>query len=216
MSETTTRDAGKERRRLQLIRSTIDSIAKRGFSETTMADVAAGANLSTGIVNFYFKNKDTLLSETLRYLANEYRMRWTGALDKAGPTAAERLRALVLCDIDPVVCNRKKIAIWYAFWGESKSRPTYLRICDSGDAQHFGVMRDLCAELIVDGGYAGLSADELAIGLEALTDGLWQDLLLDPRGFDRERARRVCETFLACAFAKHFSLPSGARGSTAH
>lgn len=216
MSETTKRDAGKERRRLQLIRSTIDSIAKRGFSETTMADVAAGANLSTGIVNFYFKNKDTLLSETLRYLANEYRMRWTSALDKAGPTAAERLRALVLCDIDPVVCNRKKIAIWYAFWGESKSRPTYLRICDGGDAEHVGVIRDLCAQLIVDGGYAGLSADELAIGLEALTDGLWQDLLLDPRGFDRERARRVCETFLACLFAKHFSLPSGPRGSTPH
>lgn len=202
------RETSKERRRLQLIRSTIDSIAKRGFADTTMADVAIGAGLSTGIVNFYFKNKDTLLFETLRFLADEYRIIWKRALDKARPTAIERLRALVLCDIDPIVCNRKKIATWYAFWGESKSRPTYLKICDSGDAEHFSVMQQLCTELVVDGQYTGLDADQVALGLEAITDGLWQDLLLDPKSFDRGRARRICETFLACVFPKHFTLPS--------
>jgi TetR/AcrR family transcriptional repressor of bet genes len=202
------RESSKERRRLQLIRSTIDSIARRGFADTKMADVAVGAGLSTGIVNFYFKNKDTLLFETLRYLADEYQVSWKSALAKAGSTASERLRALVLCDIDPVVCNRKKIATWYAFWGEAKSRPTYLKICDSGDAEHHSVMRELCGEIIADGQYSGLDAVQIALGLEAITDGLWQDLLLDPKSFERARARGICETFLACVFPKHFTLPS--------
>lgn len=202
--------SSKQQRRLQLIRSTIESIAKRGFADTTLADVAMGAGLSTGIVNFHFKNKDTLLFETLRYLAEEYQNIWKRALDKAHPAAPEQLRALVLCDIDPVVCNRKKIATWYAFWGEAKSRPTYLKLCDSGDAEHFAAMQALCAKLIVDGEYAGLDADQVALGLEAITDGLWQDLLLDPKNFDRARARNICETFLASLFPKHFTLPQKA------
>ena len=37
------RKASKETRQLQLIEATIDSLAKRGYSETTMADVADGA-----------------------------------------------------------------------------------------------------------------------------------------------------------------------------
>ena len=46
------RAATKALRRQQLIDSTVDSIAKRGFSGTTLADVADGAGLSRGIVNF--------------------------------------------------------------------------------------------------------------------------------------------------------------------
>ena len=40
------RKASKETRRQQLIEATIDSLARRGYSETTMADVADGAGLS--------------------------------------------------------------------------------------------------------------------------------------------------------------------------
>ena len=67
------RAATKLLRRQQLIDSTIESIAKRGFAETTLANVADGAGLSRGIVNFHFKSKDALLVETLQYLTEDYR-----------------------------------------------------------------------------------------------------------------------------------------------
>ena len=59
------RKASKETRQQQLIEATIDSLAKRGYSETTMADVADGAGLSRGIVNFHFESKEKLLVATL-------------------------------------------------------------------------------------------------------------------------------------------------------
>ena len=43
------RKASKEVRRQQLIEATIDSLAKRGYSETTMADVADGAGLTAAL-----------------------------------------------------------------------------------------------------------------------------------------------------------------------
>src|SRR3954467_7016212 len=77
------RKASKETRRQQLIDATIDSLAKRGYSETTMADVADGAGLSRGIVNFHFESKEKLLIATLQFMADEYSAHWRAALLKA-------------------------------------------------------------------------------------------------------------------------------------
>ena len=131
------REEAKERRRMELIEATIDSIARRGFSDTTLADVADHAGLSRGIVNFYFKSKDALFADTLRHLADEYRLAWGRALAKAGDDPARQLRALLMVNFDPRVFSRKKIAVWYAFWGEAKSRPAYLAVCAEKDILRF-------------------------------------------------------------------------------
>ena len=69
---------------MQLIDATIDSLAKRGYSETTMADVADGAGLSRGIVNFHFESKEKLLVATLQYMADEYSAHWRDGLSEGG------------------------------------------------------------------------------------------------------------------------------------
>ena len=67
------RTAPPAERREQLILATIRSVADRGLVDTTIATVAQEAGLSQGIVNLHFRSKDGLLTETLRYLADEYR-----------------------------------------------------------------------------------------------------------------------------------------------
>ena len=87
------RTASREVRRRQLIEATIDSIAERGFSATTLAAVTKGANLSHGIVNFHFTNKETLFIETLGFLAQEHYDHWHGAMKLAGPDPSKQLAA---------------------------------------------------------------------------------------------------------------------------
>lgn len=89
------RKASKEVRRLQLIEATIDSLAKRGYADTTMADVADGAGLSRGIVNFHFESKEKLLVATLQHMYDEYSAHWRAAYTKAGDDPAAQLRASV-------------------------------------------------------------------------------------------------------------------------
>lgn len=204
------RAATREFRKQQLIESTIDSIAKRGFAETTLADVADGAGLSRGIVNFHFQSKEQLLVETLGFLSEEYREVWHRAVSKAGPSPVERLIALVTADFDPAVCNRKKIAVWYAFWGESKSRPTYLKLCADRDREYFEVMRGVCADLIAEGQY-DYEPEMIANGISALTDGLWLDYLVEPKIFERDRARQTAFLFLAGLFPRHINPDGSAK-----
>ena len=196
----------RERRRQQLIDSTMDSIAKRGFADTTMGDVAKGAKLSHGIVNFHFKSKDQLLVETLRSVTEEYRAVWMRAVEKAGPAAADKLAALYLADLDPAVCTRKKIAVWHAFYGEAKSRPVYRSICDASDQERTDAGIELVRQIVAEGDYPHLDPETIARGLDAMTDGLWLHLLLSTNRFDRDGARDKVRAFLACVFPKHFPV----------
>ncbi|MDQ6432763.1 transcriptional regulator BetI [Mesorhizobium sp. LHD-90] len=198
------RKASKETRRQQLIEATIDSLAKRGYSETTMADVADGAGLSRGIVNFHFESKEKLLVATLQYMADEYSAHWRAALLKAGDDPARQLSALVQADFDRTICNKRKLAAWCAFWGEAKSRPTYQVLCGANDEAYQQVFIDLCRRLKDDGGY-DFDAFSTALGLSAMLEGLWLRLMMGTENATREIAQHAASEFLASVFPKHFS-----------
>jgi len=201
------RTASKEERQEQLIQATIRSVASRGLSDTTMATVASEAGLSQGIINLHFQSKERLLVETLRYIADEYRETWKKALRNVSDSPAARLEALVLIDFRLPICDRNKLAVWFAFWGESKSRPTYRKICAERDRAYRSEMIEACQALIDAGGYSGIDAESVAAGLSAMTAGLWLDMLTNPRSMSREDGRAICRQFLATAFNRHFTSP---------
>jgi len=179
-------------------------IARKGMGSTTLGDVAKEAGLSQGIVNLHFESKDNLLNETLSSLANEYREKFDRALRKSGPRAADKLRALVEHDLRPSICNQRKLAIWFAFWGEVKSRPTYRRLCDEWDRYYDDVVAGLCQEIKEEGGYKNIDAMTIASGLAAMTNGLWLSCLIGPQAWDRIEAEAAIMSYLRNVFPKHF------------
>ncbi len=195
----------KESRRTQLIEATIDCLARYGFAEFTLAQVARTARLSQGIVNFYFRSKEALLIETLRFMAAEYEQFWTGALRRAGPEPADKLAAMIAADFDPVIASRKKVTVWYAFWGEARWRPEYLKICQALSESYFTETRALCRDIVEARGHDSTDPDWVARGLNAMIDGLWLDILTSPKAVDRKEARRTCLAFLAAVFPREFA-----------
>jgi TetR/AcrR family transcriptional repressor of bet genes len=197
------RKASKEVRRLQLIEATIDSLAKRGYAETTMADVADGAGLSRGIVNFHFESKEKLLVATLQHMYDEYSAHWRGALERAGDDPARQLKALVAADFDRSICTKRKLAAWFAFWGEAKSRPTYQALSGARDAVYQTVFVDLCRRLKDEAGYA-YEPQPLAMALSTMLEGLWLRLMMGAEDTTRETALVAASEFLSAAFPKHY------------
>lgn len=198
------RTAPKEQRQQQLIEATIRSVARHGLSDTTTATVAREAGLSVGIINLHFQSKDRLLVETLRFLSEQYREAWETAVRDAGEAPADRLAAMVAVDFKPPLCHPDQLAVWFAFWGESKSRPTYRKLCAERDRAYRAEMVQVCEELVEEGGYTDVDAPTVAAALSAMTSGLWLDLLTSPRSMSRKRAMEICRTWLATTFPKHF------------
>jgi len=200
------RTATKDVRRQQLIEATIDSLAKRGYAETTMADVADGAGLSRGIVNFHFESKEKLLIATLQYMSDEYAAHWRTSLEKAGNVPADQLRALVAADFDRAICTRRKLAAWCAFWGEAKSRPTYQALCGARDEKYQRIFSELCGKLQNEAGYT-FDAEAIALALCSTLEGLWLRLMMGTEHVTRQSALQCAYEFLAVAFPKHYDRP---------
>ena len=200
------RKFSREVRRRQLIDATIESIAKHGFADTTLAHVSKAVGLSQGIVNLHFSNKENLLVETLRFLRDDYRRAWARALDTSRDNPRDKLAALIALDFHASVCDRGKLACWFAFYGEAKSRPTYAKICEERDEEYQEVIGQLCRELADEYEALHLDGDSIASGLCALSQGLWLDMLTIPKKMTRTQARKICFGFLAQFFPRHFSV----------
>lgn len=201
------RAQNREMRRQQLISATIKSISRRGISGTTMAEVAKEAGLSVGIVNLHFDTKDNLLNQTLQHLADEYKELFESAPLKAGPGPADKLLAFMEHGLKPKVCDRQKMAVWFAFWGEAKSVPTYQKICARHDEIYTEILDSLCQEIIDDGHYTHVTSRQATDALAAMTDGMWLSCLISPKSWDRRAAMDAVYSYLRGVFPKHYELP---------
>lgn len=202
-AEPTRRRASKEFRRDQLIQATIDSLAKRGFSATTMADVADGASLSRGIVNFHFESKDKLFVETLTYLSDEYAANWHAQLEKVEQTPAKRLRALVLADLDKKICTPRNVAAWFSVMTEAKGKPALQKLGWSRDEDYIAALEAEIEQIRLQGGYA-FDTSKTASALYAMQEGLWFRMMLNRKEFNRDAAVEISLTTLGSLFAHHF------------
>lgn len=206
------RTASKEVRRQQLIDATIESIAKHGLTGTTMTTVTREAGLSLGLANFHFSTKQNLLEETLRYLADEHHQFWKKSYQKASLAPEAKLEAIVAAHFHPTICKRKKIAVWYGFFGEAKSRASYRKLVADIDAERFNLSTRLCRNIIQQGGYENIDPENIAMTLEGLYDGFWLNILMYPKEFTRFDAMRRIQEYLADLFPKHFELPPPKEG----
>jgi len=194
----------KEVRKEQLIHATINCIARHGLSAVTMALVTQEAGLSIGIANLHFESKENLLKETLFYVTEEYNRGQRKILESdTFVNTAAKIQALLDFHFSSEVTKETKMAVWFAFYGEANSRPTYQKICSLSDTEAAQALEQLFALAIREGGYANLDAGFLATGYTALIDGLWLNLLLAPKQLSRLKAKKVAQHYLANAFPKH-------------
>lgn len=203
------------RRRNQLIDAAIESIAKHGLGGTTILRVARRAELSAGIVNFYFQSKDGLLLATLERVDRDFERCQRDALRHAGDDPADQLDALIEAGFDPAVCNPERVAVWTAFWGEARSRADYMRVCGRREAEEAQRAVQLFERIAHSGGYSQLDPVALGRAFYHLLSSLPEEMLDDRTPFDPEGAKATCRSFLASVFHHEFPPHRNARVASA-
>lgn len=193
----------KEVRRRQLMESAIDCLASEGMAGTTMAKVAAGAGLSTGIVNFHFESKDLLLKETLNYVYCEYTANWQRAVAEAGPSPVDQLLAWVRADFSPPICTPRMLGAWYVLWFEIQADSVYRLQWDDIYKQSLRELEKICRNIVTNLGYLDRDPQMIARGLDTMMDGLWLGLMMDRETFDTAGAARVVFAYLHTVFPHH-------------
>ncbi|MDA0796631.1 MAG: TetR family transcriptional regulator C-terminal domain-containing protein [Proteobacteria bacterium] len=203
------RSLPKQARRKQLIEATIQCIADKGLSGTTMADVTQRAGLSLGIVNLHFQSKEKLLIETLNFISDEYTSGLNKIFNNQRLNTEQKILAHINFDFSREIIDRNKLAVWFAFWGETKSRPAYFSICASYIMEIANNLTNLFALLKQQGDYTEVDPELVCTCYTALSDGLWLDLLITPKGLKPAQAQSIAMHYLATQFPNHFKTQTG-------
>lgn len=197
----------KDHRKAQLVDATIKTISEQGLSKTTIAKVTKQAELSAGIVSFYFNSKQQLLIGTLQVLSDEFKETIGVAFDD-GNTPTETIMRVIEAYYSPTLCDKDKIAVWWAFCSESGARAEYVEICGEQDLwfqrQLETGISQLCTEFDIHPNHA----KPISRGLEGILDGSWQSMLFDPDNFDAELEKILCFDYLK-AFFPDIRIPKG-------
>jgi TetR/AcrR family transcriptional regulator, transcriptional repressor of bet genes len=178
-----------------------------GPSRTTVEKVVALADLSPGIVRFYFDSKDAMLLASLAYLAAEFEERVMVPVAQLRETPVAALERLVDLYFDPDIASPRKVSVWYSFWGEASSRQEYYDICGRKDEDFAALVRDLVARVVAMTGDAHLDTDGIALGLMGALEVLWQGIAFQSEAdIDREAARKQSMGFLRSVFPGQFGV----------
>ena len=187
-----------DQRREQMLRAALEVIVERGYPETRIADVAQRAGTSPALVIYYFKTKDQLLTEAIRFSEDTWYE--TGKRRMADiPTAAGRLAEIVAMSCLPEADTGPNSSwlLWLDLWAQAVRHPEVASVRQKFDER----WRETICSLVVEGQEAGefgqVNPVDFAVLLSALLDGLAVQIALADPAVDARRAFELSMRFAA-------------------
>jgi len=173
-------------RRPQILEAAVEVICERGLRNTRISDVAERAGTSPSAVLYWFKTKEELLAQAL--VADEER--FTAELEERLANVDDPAQRLLVA-IDACV-EDDNWTMWIELWSRSLTDES-LRGEREGLDRHW---RAVLARIVRDGVDSGvfdpIDADEAALALSALIDGLAVQVTLHDPALSREGMRKIC------------------------
>lgn len=169
-------------------------ITERGLADTRISDVAEAAGVSPGLILYYFDSKDRLLSEALTYANDQFFLRMSREIRRI-PSAKDQLRHLIDLSVpgyQPEYGKLDEWALWIEVWVRALRDPQMAKDREVLDQR----WRQSIAEIVRAGQASGEfgpgDADEVALRLGSLIDGLAIQVIMNDSQVSPERMHRAC------------------------
>jgi AcrR family transcriptional regulator len=187
-----------DQRREQMLHAALEVISARGYADTRIADVAERAGVSPALVIYYFKTKDQLLTEAIRY----YEDNWyaAGQSRMAGlTTAAARLEEFVAMSCLDAAEPEPESSwqLWLDFWAQAARNAEVAGVRQKSDERWRQVISSLVQEGQEAGEFRDVDVASFAIYLSTLLDGFTIQIALEDPVVDSMRAFELCMQFVA-------------------
>ncbi|MBO0773605.1 MAG: TetR family transcriptional regulator C-terminal domain-containing protein [Actinobacteria bacterium] len=201
-----------DQRREQMLRAALEVITERGYAETRIADVAERAGTSPALVIYYFKTKDQLLTEAIRYAEDYWYEAGTRRMAEL-PTAAARLAEIVSMSFlaeepdDP----GPDWLLWLDLWAQAARHSEVASVRQKFDERWRETIRSLVLAGQETGEFGPVDAADFALVMSALLDGLAIQVALADPAVNARRAFELCMRFAAgqLGFSWDGSPPAG-------
>jgi AcrR family transcriptional regulator len=200
-------------RRDQILRSALDVISERGYSDTRIADVAERVGVSPALVIYYFKTKDRLLSEAMRHAEDAWYVSSLKRLAEQN-TAATKLQELVaMCTLPGQDDTGETWAIWLDLWAQSVRHPGVSKVRREFDERWRETIETIVKDGCASKEFECVDAQEFTWALSSMLDGFAIQIALSDPTVGAERAFTTTMNFCADHLRFEWSESSNRNGS---
>lgn len=183
-----------DERRRRILAAAIRVLKERGFAGTRVADIAAAAGTSSGLVVYHFGSLDGVLAAALASVEDDF---YEDLEERTGPDrpAWDRLVAVaeVAASSGPAVGDWR---LWMEVWVRALRDEQTATLRRVMDARWRGVLREILRAGVADGSFTCPDPKGAAVRLAALMDGLAVQVAL---GDASVPARRMAAVWLDAA-----------------
>lgn len=170
-------------RKSQIVKATVECIAKHGYHNFSMQDVARTAGVSKGIIHYYFLNKDELMMSVLARVAGDIEKMLTAEM--AGiDDPARKLEIFIQVCFDVVRSTREYYQVNMDFWTQINQKSDVREVI----AKHYASFREQASAVLQAGVDAGafrdMNVEAYASYIIAVVDGMSLQWLFDDKAFD--------------------------------
>jgi AcrR family transcriptional regulator len=196
-----------EARRRQIVDTAIRTIATRGYSRTTLAEIAREAGISKGVISYHFEGKEELIEEILSRLMREPAEFIKQRVD-ACERATDKLLAYVAANFEYAESHRDHLLALVDLWGGRDSSEGRNRF----DAEAYEPSRKYLSRVLTAGMKHGeleaVPAKTMASVIQAAIDGVLLQWTFDPGAVDLDACREQIQNMLT----RHIVRPDAEAG----
>lgn len=190
------RSTGDKRQpRERALEAAMDAIAELGLARLRMEDVGRRAGMSPGHILYYFRSKQRLLLETLRWSEDRLAEQRAGAL-AAHPRAVERLRCFVALYL-PEAPRQANWMLWLQAWALSVESAEVSQLMSELNERWQRDLRGIVQLGIGRREFASVDVADFAREFQMYLDGLSLHMVADMPPIDHDRAVRLAADLAA-------------------
>jgi TetR/AcrR family transcriptional repressor of bet genes len=177
-------------RRRDLVEAAYLTFLDHGMQGMTMARIGERAGMSHGIVNYYFKSKDELLSVVVRKANFQIMENALRGLKVAG-SPRERVSAVVRANFPDDLFTRDVARAWVSYYALIGNNPAFERLQNVVDRRLYRNLNHALKQITDDA-----AAHDIAVAIAVMIDGLWLRHAKSSDAMDAVSAIRLVECFV--------------------
>ncbi|MCU0843560.1 MAG: TetR family transcriptional regulator [Spirochaetes bacterium] len=174
-------------RKEQIVNTAIMTIARNGFINTSLEDIARNAEISKGIISYYFKTKDTLICSVINRIMDDLQEE---IIEKAAveSTCSGKIAAGITANFDYMAENRQAIVAFVDLWSSISTKDDKHDYNSRVYEKCIGFFKRLIAAGMEKGEFKQVDSGLTASIIQAAIDGMMIQWIFNEQSVDLRRA----------------------------
>ncbi|TQR15586.1 TetR/AcrR family transcriptional regulator [Psychrobacillus soli] len=168
-----------EERRKQVLRATLKAISEKGFSVVTLQDIADYADVSKGVISYYFENKEDVFYHLLEWMTDRIFQNEYAAIQKESK-AIDKMRAYVNAAFKSPEDNRIFYSVYLEFLAQVNQNERFREVNSNFYKNCWFIGSEIIQKGKSEGIFTNIEVESGSHMIRALIDGcLLQWLMRD-------------------------------------